>query len=65
MLLIHPAASDSYSPLYCRAGGSQNMSAERKKNGMYYRDAGRESVSPGLRAAAIKRVDVRSGHTGI
>lgn len=28
---------------------------------LQYRDAGRESVSPGLRAAAIERVDVRTG----
>jgi hypothetical protein len=65
MLLIHPSASDSYSPLYGDAGSIQDMSAERK-HGTYYRDAGRESVGPGLRAAAaIERVDVRSRLVGI
>ena len=32
---------------------------------MYYRDARREIVSPGLRAAAVERVDVRGEHAGI
>ena len=32
---------------------------------MYYRDARREIASPGLRAAAIERVDVRGEHAGI
>ena len=64
MLLTHPAASDAYSPLYCDAASSQNMLAERKKMA-YYLDAGREIVSPGLRAAAVERVYVRGEYTGI
>jgi hypothetical protein len=65
MLLIHPSASDSYSPLYGDAGSIQDMSAERK-HGTYYRDAGRESVGPGLRAAAaIERVDVHRRYDSV
>ena len=63
MLLTHPAASDAYSPLYYDADGSQDTLSERKR--MYYLDTGREIVSPGLRAAAVERVDVRGEHAGI
>ena len=63
MLLTHPAASDAYSPLYYDVDGSQDTLSGRKR--MYYLDTGREIVSPGLRAAAVERVDVRSEHAGI
>ncbi len=33
--------------------------------GMYYRDAGREIVSPGLRAAAVERVDILGEYTSV
>ena len=67
MLLTHPAASDAYSPLYCDTSSSQDMLSGQKKKGlgMYYRDAGREIACPGLRAAAVERVDVRSQHAGV
>ena len=32
---------------------------------MYYHDARREIARPGLRAAAVERVDVRGEHAGI
>ena len=64
MLLTHPVASDAYSPLYCDADGSQDTLSERK-GCIYYLDTGREIASPGLRAAAVERVDVRSEHAGI
>ena len=64
MLLIHPAASDAYSPLYCDADGSQDTLSERK-GCIYYLDTSREVASPCLRAAAVERVDVRSEHAGI
>jgi hypothetical protein len=32
---------------------------------MYYRDAGRKIASPGLRAAAVERVDIRGEHAGV
>jgi hypothetical protein len=65
MLLTHPAASDAYSPLCFDAGGSQDMSSERTKKWCITVMRGREIVSPGLRAAAIKRVDVRGEHVGV
>ena len=64
MLWTHPAASDAYSPLYCDADGSRDTLSERK-GCIHYLDTGREIASPGLRATAVERVDVRSEHAGI
>ena len=50
--LIHSAASDSYSPLFRAAGGT-------------YGDTSRKSVDPCLSVAAVERVDVRGGDTGV